>query len=66
MVRLIHWSNESGSVEGLVFTEDMDVDCMELVPVGKGITKADVMDTKLAVTLPGEFPLDYTLIKQTL
>ena len=60
-VRCILFSNESGSKEGVIFTEDMDKITDEFIPSGctlSGETELNESD------LPDCFPLDRILWKE--
>lgn len=59
MIRIIHYSNETGSREGVTFTEDMEADASEYVPYGCVL----VSDTKAVVKLPATFPTEHQLEK---
>jgi hypothetical protein len=60
MVRCIHYANESGSREGVYFTEDTDMDAQDVIPPGCTLNK----DFEIDDDLPGDFPLDTALEKR--
>ena len=56
--RLIHYSGPNGR-EGVTFTEDLDADVNDFIPVGCKLET----DTELDIELPSTFPMDYQLEK---
>lgn len=56
-MRCIVYSNQSGSKEGVYFTEDTEIDPAEIIP--PDCTLAYDFDTENG--FPGGFPLDYNL-----
>ena len=59
MIRIIHYSNESGSHEGVFFTEDLEMDAEDVLPPNCTISS----DTKLDIELPSSFPMEYNLTR---
>jgi hypothetical protein len=57
-MRIIHYSNESGSREGLAFTETND-DADDFVPYGCEL----ISDIYLDIDLPTSFPSETTFEK---
>ena len=60
MTRLIHYSNDSGSKEGVYFTEDTELNASSVVPPGCTITNDVILDEEF----PSTFPMDYNLEKK--
>lgn len=59
-VRCIHYSNENGANEGVIFTEDMDKLTDEFIPVGCTLSGESVLNID---SLPDSFPLEYHLTR---
>lgn len=57
MIRLIIVSNNSGSKEDVIFTEDYDTPATDYCTVDQEVT----FDDKIEADLPTTFPLEYTL-----
>ena len=58
-IRIIGWSNESCSKEGVIFTEDFNEDIDNIVPIGMELMYDEVKD----IDLPDLFPLNTYLGK---
>lgn len=59
-IRIIHYSNDNGSKEGVFFTDDMGMDAIEACPPDCTV----VSDTDFNFELPSSFPLEYNLEKR--
>jgi hypothetical protein len=57
MIRCIVYSNESGSREGVYFTEDIDLDARDCIPSDCTIDH----DFMISDIFPSSFPFDYNL-----
>lgn len=58
-IRIIHYSNDSGSREGVTFTEDLAAEVGDFIPHGCTL----VTDTEEDIDLPTSFPLETQLEK---
>lgn len=61
-IRIIHYSNESGSREGVYFTIDLDKAADEIIPHGCTLD-SDTETSSDDGEFPSSFPFDYHLIK---
>lgn len=59
-MRVIHYSNQDGSKEGVFFTEDTDVNAEDILPPGCKVHNDFAFDGD---DFPSDFPLDYNLEK---
>jgi hypothetical protein len=57
MVRCIVFSNETGSREGVYFTEEPNIDVEDIVPLGCSVDH----DFFIEDPFPSSFPFDYCL-----
>ncbi|MES2287348.1 MAG: hypothetical protein V4547_16770 [Bacteroidota bacterium] len=60
-IRCIHYSNENGSKEGVIFTADMDAEPNEFIPHGCTLDSETEMDES---DFPSAFPFEYNLERQ--
>lgn len=60
IVRLIQYSSEDGSMEGVYFTEDIAIDAFSVCPKGCTVDEDVVMD---GYDFPSSFPLDKNLTR---
>ena len=60
MIRCIHYSNKSGSREGVYFTDDFEMDAKDVIPPDCTLSE----DFTINDDFPGGFPLYYNLEKR--
>ena len=57
-MRLIHYSNDSGSKEGIFLTDDTEMDASEACPPGCTVINDCTINDRLPSTLPLEYNLE--------
>lgn len=60
-MRIIHYSNNSGSKEGIYVTEDLKMDASDVCPPGCTVSNDFMVDDEF----PSGFPLEYNLERQS-
>ena len=58
-MRIIHYINEDGSIEGVFFTDDNSMDSKDVCPQGCSVES----DTNIDIDLPSSFPTEMNLEK---
>ena len=58
--RIIHFTNENGSKEGVYFTDDMNTPAEDFIPPFCELGS----DTTIDDDMPNHFPMNYTLWRE--
>lgn len=62
-IRIIHYSTISGNLEGVYFTEDLELDAEDVLPPHCTIDSDVEIDV---INFPSGFPLDYNLERRAI
>ncbi len=58
--RIIHFSNENGSREGVLITDNLETSVEDLIPLGTDFQSDETYEEEM----PSAFPLNYALWRE--